>query len=134
MVSFYPCRLYCYLFLPFVKCINHVKGNCIKGDKMVFHIQSRCVLYRTLCDKVCRWLAVCRWFSPVSSTNKTGRHDIAEILLKVALSTTITNPTLFPMHTDGDIINKAQKCANMTIIHRNRIKSLQNLFLKAYNV
>ena len=31
-----------------------------------------------------------RWFSPgppVSSTNKTDRHDITEILLKVALST-----------------------------------------------
>jgi len=31
-----------------------------------------------------------RWFSPgtpSSSTTKTGRHDIAEILLKVALST-----------------------------------------------
>jgi len=27
------------------------------------------------------------WFSPVSSTNKTDRHDITEILLKVALST-----------------------------------------------
>jgi hypothetical protein len=25
------------------------------------------------------------WFSPVSSTNKTDHHDIAEILLKVAL-------------------------------------------------
>jgi hypothetical protein len=31
-----------------------------------------------------------RWFSPgtpASSTTKTGRHDIAEILVKVALST-----------------------------------------------
>jgi hypothetical protein len=31
-----------------------------------------------------------RWFSPgtpVSSTNKTDRHDMTEILLKVALST-----------------------------------------------
>jgi hypothetical protein len=27
------------------------------------------------------------WFSPASSTTKTGRHDIAEILLKVALNT-----------------------------------------------
>ena len=27
-----------------------------------------------------------RWFSPVSSTNKTDRHDITEILLKVALN------------------------------------------------
>jgi hypothetical protein len=33
-------------------------------------------------------LAHDRWFSPgtpVSSTTKTGRHDLAEILLKVAL-------------------------------------------------
>jgi hypothetical protein len=37
-------------------------------------------------------LAHGRWFSPdtpVSSTTKAGRHDIAEILLKVALSTNI---------------------------------------------
>jgi len=26
-----------------------------------------------------------RWFSPASSTTKSGRHDIADILLKVAL-------------------------------------------------
>jgi hypothetical protein len=38
-----------------------------------------------------------RWFSPntpVSSTNKTERHDIAEILLKVALSTITLTLTL----------------------------------------
>jgi hypothetical protein len=37
---------------------------------------------------VCQLLALGRWFSPgtpASSTTKTGRHDIAEILLKVAL-------------------------------------------------
>ena len=36
------------------------------------------------------WPATGRWFShgsPVSSTNKTDRHNITEILLKVALST-----------------------------------------------
>jgi hypothetical protein len=36
------------------------------------------------------WLAEGRWFSPsppVSSTNKTDRHDKTEILLRVALST-----------------------------------------------
>jgi hypothetical protein len=35
-----------------------------------------------------------RWYSlgtPVSSTNKTDRHDITEILLKVALNTTKEN-------------------------------------------
>ena len=43
-----------------------------------------------LCDKVCEWLAAGWWFSlgtPVSSINKTDRHDINEILLKVALNT-----------------------------------------------
>jgi hypothetical protein len=45
----------------------------------------------TLCDKVCQRLATGRWFSPgppVFSTNKTDRHDITEILLKVASSIT----------------------------------------------
>jgi len=40
-----------------------------------------------LYDKVCLWLATGQLFSPgtsVSSTNKTDRHDITEILLKVA--------------------------------------------------
>ena len=48
------------------------------------------VFYTTLCDKVCQWLTAGRWFSPgtpVSSTNKTDSHDIAEILLKVVLNT-----------------------------------------------
>jgi hypothetical protein len=43
--------------------------------------------YTTLCDKDCQWLAAGQWFSPgipVSSTNKTDRHNITEILLKVA--------------------------------------------------
>ena len=35
-------------------------------------------------QKGCTRLAHCRWLSPASSNNKTGRHDIAEILLKVA--------------------------------------------------
>jgi len=41
-------------------------------------------------DKIYQLLAHDRWFSPgtpASSTTKTGRHDIAEIYLKVALNT-----------------------------------------------
>ena len=41
-------------------------------------------------DKVYQLLAHGRWFSPgtlASFNTKTGRHDIAEILLKVALDT-----------------------------------------------
>jgi hypothetical protein len=51
----------------------------------------RGVLDATLCDNVYQSLPAGRWFSPgtpVSSTNKTDRHDITEILLKVALNTT----------------------------------------------
>jgi hypothetical protein len=46
-------------------------------------------------------LAHGQWFSPgtpASSTTKTGRHDIAEILLKVALNT--KNQSIFGFHTD----------------------------------
>ena len=49
-----------------------------------------CTRLAAASDKVYRLLAHGRWFSPgtpASSTTKTGRHDIAEILLKVALST-----------------------------------------------
>jgi hypothetical protein len=49
-------------------------------------IRARCT---TLCDKACQSLGAGSWFSqnpPVSSTNKTDRHDITEILLKVALN------------------------------------------------
>jgi len=41
-------------------------------------------------DEVYQLLVHGRWFSlgtPASSTTKTGRHDIGEILLKVALNT-----------------------------------------------
>ena len=43
---------------------------------------------KTLCFKVCHWLATGLRFFPgtqVSSINKTYRHDITEILLKMAL-------------------------------------------------
>ena len=49
-------------------------------------------------DKVYQLLAQGRWFSPgtpASSTTKTGRHDIAEILLKVVLNTKIQNSNSF---------------------------------------
>ena len=52
------------------------------------------MLDTTLCDKVCQCLAIGRWFSPDSSTNKTDRHDIIVILLKVALNTISLNLSL----------------------------------------
>jgi hypothetical protein len=50
------------------------------------------VLDTTLCDKVSQWLVTGQWFSsdtPISATNKTNRHDMTEVLLKVALNTII---------------------------------------------
>jgi hypothetical protein len=46
-----------------------------------------CTRLAATSDKVYQLLAHGQWFSPASSTTKTGRHDIAEILLKVVLNT-----------------------------------------------
>jgi len=49
-----------------------------------------CTRLAAAIDKVYQLLAHDRWFSPgspASSTTKTGLHEIAEILLKVALNT-----------------------------------------------
>jgi len=49
-----------------------------------------CIGLAAASDKVYQLLVHGRWFSPgtlASSTTKSGRHDIAEILLKVVLNT-----------------------------------------------
>ena len=49
-----------------------------------------CTRLAAASDQVYQLLAHGRWFSPgtpASSTTKTGRHDIAKILLKVVLNT-----------------------------------------------
>jgi hypothetical protein len=65
--------------------------HCLKYVNTIQQFNRwRGVLDTTLCDQVCQWLATGRWVSPgtpVSSTNKTDRHDIIVIKLKVALST-----------------------------------------------
>jgi hypothetical protein len=53
-------------------------------------LQKRCIRLAAAIDKVYQLFAHGRWFSPgtpASSTTKTARHDMTEILLKVALST-----------------------------------------------
>jgi hypothetical protein len=46
---------------------------------------KRCTRLAATIDKDYQLLAHGRWFSLSSSTTKSGRHDIAEILLNVAL-------------------------------------------------
>jgi hypothetical protein len=65
---------------------NYLCNQCLSPLmlRVRISIRARCT---TLCDKVCHWLATGLWFSPgtpVSSSNKTDRNDITEILLKVA--------------------------------------------------
>ena len=53
-------------------------------------LQKGCTPLVAANDKVYQLLAHGRWFSsgsPTSSTTKSGRHDIAEVFLKVALNT-----------------------------------------------
>ena len=88
-----------YICLTFIlsngECIPTLRGRCdrdriIIGFTTTYAISVSCkfesrswrgVRDTTLCDKVCDWSGA---FSgtPVSSTNKTNRHDITEILLK----------------------------------------------------
>ena len=51
---------------------------------------------------ICQWLATGWWFNlgtPISSTNKTDCHDIAEILLKVVLKNHRPNHTCDCRHS-----------------------------------
>jgi hypothetical protein len=53
-------------------------------------LSAGCTRLTVTSDKIYQLLGHGRWFSPgtpASSTTKTGRHDIAGILLKVALNT-----------------------------------------------
>ena len=87
--SYNTCILNLFIFFLSFTCSSHYPLH--KGVVVVV-----IVWYITLCDKVCQWLVTGRWFSagtPVASTNKTDRHDITKILLKVALNT--ITPTLF---------------------------------------
>ena len=73
---------------------NHktIKYNTVVLGRRTWDIVSHVIvkypspfLNPWLCDKVFPWFAAGRWFS--SGTNKCDRHDIIEIVLKVALNT-----------------------------------------------
>ena len=61
-----------------------IKGSCVGVTRLLSAVQVQAASS----NKVYQLLVHGWWFSPgtpASSTTKTGRHDIAEILLKVAL-------------------------------------------------
>ena len=73
-----------------LKIYNYLCNRCISPLMLWvgISIRARCT---TLCNKkkVCQWLLTRRWFphGPSVSSNKADRHNITEILLKVALNT-----------------------------------------------
>ena len=79
------------------------------------------VLATIFCNNGCQWLPAGRWFlpgTPVFSTNKTGHHDITEVLLKVALSTknqnqpnqTYIDPLFKLLIPQGSKLGKKRTC------------------------
>jgi hypothetical protein len=94
---------------------NYLCNRCLSPLTLwVWILFRRGVLDATLSDKVCQWLAAGRWFSPdipVSYTNNTDRHDITEILLKMALNTiTLNDRILF----SNIYFNKAMTTINLS--------------------
>jgi len=70
------------------------------GSARLCKLQKGCTRLAAASDKVYQLLAHGRWFSPgtpASSTTKTGRHDIAEILLKVALKPQQSNQMILAL-------------------------------------
>ena len=68
-------------------------------------LQKVCTRLAVASDQVYQWLAHGQWFSPATAASfntKTGRHDIAEILLKVALSTLSQSNQFAMRNTDSD--------------------------------
>jgi hypothetical protein len=69
-------------------------NNSYKPINNTAWVRARLVNYKKECTrleaqviKIYQVLSHGWWFSPASSTTETGRHDIAEIFLKVALNT-----------------------------------------------
>jgi hypothetical protein len=83
-------------------------------------------------DKIYQLLVHGRWFSPAtpaSSTTKTGRHEIAEILLKVALNTKsnqiqitriVNNTNIFNTKKENKIKQITRTVNNIIIFNKKK--------------
>jgi hypothetical protein len=77
-------------------------------------------LLATVSDKVDQLLAHGRWFSPgtpASSTTKTGRHDIAEIFLKVALNTINQSSIIILLNVHREVCRITRKKTHLSTIN-----------------
>ena len=109
-ITFWNCSDNCYIFSVSFCCkgpgwLNELGVGLSNNSYKPITIRRRfvhgfvnyekgCTRLAAASDKVYQLLAHGRWFSPgtpASSTTKTDRHGIAEILLKVALNTKKSN-------------------------------------------
>ena len=61
-------------------------------------LQKGCTRLAAASDKVYQLFAHGRWFSPASSTTKTGRHDIAESGVKIPKNQSKSSNKLYDIH------------------------------------
>ena len=90
-----------------------------------------CTRLATTSDQVYQLLAHGRWFSPgtpASYTTKTGRHDIAEILLKVALN--IKNKIIKSLISGWPITCTGEQVFFMCVLNANYLQAV--FFLKIH--
>ena len=95
----------CTLYINGMFAIQHHKGVSPTSH---LHYKKGATPLAAASAKVYQLLAHGRWFSPgtpASSTTKTGRHDIAEILLKVTLNTK-NHHHIYVNHINGGIIRE----------------------------
>jgi hypothetical protein len=102
------CRMFEYRYLchynglssSWSSCYNHIDNSwtkclyCVFGKWNYATINGSVVWANENSDLTSRWFSP---GTPVSSTNKTGLHDIIEILLKVALNTITLTPFKRPV-------------------------------------
>ena len=102
---------------------NYLCHQCLSPEEFKSHSWWG-VLDTTLCDQVCQTVASLG--TPVSSTNKTDRHNITEILLKVVLNTIALtlpscvvscNPFISSLHPD----DHKMSC----ILNSSRLKNIR---------
>ena len=100
---------------------NYLHNQCISPLTLWVRAYSwRGVLDTILYDKVCQWLATWQWFSPgtpVSSTNKTDHHNIAEILWKETLSTKNQ-----PNYCNSYFFIHSNYCVLLGIVRHDQVK------------
>ena len=92
-------------------CVLSFSSNTVWAHTQLCKLQKGSTQLAAASDKVYQLLAHGQWFSPgtpASSTTKTGRHDIAEILLKVALST---------INQSNQIFILGSSCCNFKNLH-----------------